>query len=85
MVIVVMSATITGDEATHSDIYTDSNLLSWVFEVEGYILANLDRPKSPVSIRNVRNERCVWKPVILVLQGSFTHGFNDRWFFQRQL
>jgi len=30
-----MSATITGDEATHSHIYTDPNLFSWVFEVEG--------------------------------------------------
>jgi len=30
-----MLATITGDEATHSDIYTDPNLFSWVFEVEG--------------------------------------------------
>jgi len=30
-----MSAMITGDEATHSDIYTDPDLFSWVFEVEG--------------------------------------------------
>jgi len=30
-----MSAAITGDEATHSDIYTDPNLFSSVFEVEG--------------------------------------------------
>jgi len=30
-VIVVISATITGDEAIHSDIYTDPNLFSWVF------------------------------------------------------
>ena len=33
-----MSDTITGDEATHSDIYTDPNLFLWVFKVEGYFL-----------------------------------------------
>jgi len=30
-----MSATITGDEATHSVIYTDPIITSRVFEVEG--------------------------------------------------